>query len=178
MDDQDTIELVWDDGMDSNPSDWRPTARAHCIAIKFLQQAISKSYVEKKHFPALLEGHMTKAVCTQLGDLEQIVCDHGSISTALANALSSGITNAEDMSALQGRLARFERQIQEFVNEALISKEYLLGLITQVLDVAQEGTQRSMDRIVCVKQLFNQGIRQPWGLHMQTSVAPPLLPTL
>jgi hypothetical protein len=140
-DNQDTIELVWDDGLDSNPSDWRPTARAHCIAIKFLQQAISKSYVEKKRFSALLEGHMTKAVCTQLGDLEQIVRNHGSISTALANALSLGITNAEDMSTLQGRLAGFERQIQEFANEALISKEYLLGLIMQVLDVAQEGAQ-------------------------------------
>jgi hypothetical protein len=111
-DDQDTVELVWDNGLDSNPSNWRPMARAHRIAIEFLQQAISKSYREKKRFSALLEGHMTKAVCTQLGDLEQIVRDHGSISTALANALSLGVTNAEDMSALQGRLANFECQIQ------------------------------------------------------------------
>ena len=84
---------------------------------------------------------MTRAVWNQLGDIEQIVRDHGSISTALATALSAGATTAEEMSAHQGRLVGFERNIQEFADQALISKkEYLLGLIMQVLDVAQEGS--------------------------------------
>ncbi len=164
---QDRVELVWDNDLESNPIDWGPTARAHRIAIKFLQQAISKSYVEKKHFCELMEGQLRRAVRNQLGDLEQIDRDHGSILTALATVLSCGITMAEDMSKIQAHLAGFEAQIQAFANKALISKEYILGIVTQVLDVAQEGTDRSNKRMDWVKQLFEQGIWQTSGLQPQ-----------
>ena len=59
---QDTVERVWDDDLESNPIDWQPTAHVHCIAIKFLQQAISKLNVEKKRFCELMEGQLTRAV--------------------------------------------------------------------------------------------------------------------
>jgi hypothetical protein len=166
---QDAVKLVWDDDLESNPINWRPTARAHCIAIKFLQQAISKSYVEKKRFCEMMEGRLTRAVRNQLGDLEQIVRDHGSILAALANALSCGITTAEDMSKIQACLAGFKAQIQAFVNEALVSKEYLLGIVTQVLDVAQEGPDRSNECMDWVEQLFEQGVWRAGGLQPQVT---------
>ena len=74
------------------------------------------------------------------------------------------------MSKIQARLAGFEAQIQVFANEALISKEYLLdllGIVTQVLDVAQEGMDRSNKRMDWVEQLFEQGIRRTSGLLPQ-----------
>ncbi len=73
---QSAVKLVWDGRLESNPSDWRPTACAHQVAIEFFQQAISKSYLEKKRFGALIEGHMTRVVRGHLGDLKQIVRDH------------------------------------------------------------------------------------------------------
>ena len=73
------------------------------------------------------------------------------------------------MSKIQARLAGFEAQIQVFANEALISKEYLLRIITQVLDVAQEGTDWSNKRMDRVEQLFKQGIRLMSRLQPQVT---------
>ena len=101
------IKLTWDEGSDSNSTDWWPMARVHRTTIKLLQQAISKSYVEKKRLGAFLKGKMMVAVCMQLGDLEQIVQDHGSIATALVTAIASGITMPEDMQHLQSQLDTF-----------------------------------------------------------------------
>ena len=108
-----------------------------------------------------------RAIQNQLGDLEQIVQDHGSILAALANALSCGITMAEDMSKIQARLAGFEAQIQAFANKALASKKYLLRIVMQVLDVTQEGGDHSNKHMDWVEQLLKQGIQQMGGLQPQ-----------
>jgi hypothetical protein len=59
---------------------------------------------------------------------------------------------------MRGDLDYFGEQVQEFADTAVVSKEYLLGLISQVLNVAQQGSQRALDRMAQVKLLFGHGI--------------------
>jgi hypothetical protein len=151
--------ISWDNNLAALKAEWAPTAQAHCAAIEFLQQAVSKWFTKKKRFAALLEGQMTRALCTQLRDLEHIVREHGSIATALTTSIESGTTSTEKMLRLRTELDAFREEVKTFAEEAQISKEYLLGLITQVLDMAQQGSQWAMDRIAQVKALFGHGVR-------------------
>ncbi len=82
-----------------------------------------------------------------MGDLEHIVSEHGSIATALAVSIESVLTSAEEMLKLRSELDSFGDKVKQFAEEAQVSKEYLLSLISQVLDVAQQGSRQALDRI-------------------------------
>ncbi len=54
--------ILWETNLASTVADWAPTAQDHRKAIKLLQQAVSKSFIEKKRFVALLEEQTTRAL--------------------------------------------------------------------------------------------------------------------
>jgi hypothetical protein len=151
--------ISWETDLASTVADWAPTARDHRKAVELLQHAVSESFTKKKKFAALLEGHMTQALQTQLGDLEHIISEHGLIATALAVSIDSGLTSADEMLKLRSELDAFGDEVKQFADEAQVLKEYLLNLILQVLDVARQGSRRALDRISQVEALFGHGIR-------------------
>jgi hypothetical protein len=106
-------EFVRDNALAALEVEWAPTTQAHCVAIKLLQQAGSKLFTKKKRFAALLEGQMTKALQTQLGDLEHIVREHGSIATALATSIESGTTSVKEILRLRVELDAFGEEVKK-----------------------------------------------------------------
>ncbi len=104
--------ILWETNLASTVADWAPTAQDHCKAIKLLQQAVSKFFTKKKRFAALLEGHMTRALQTILGDLEHIVSKHGLIAMALAVSIDLGLTSADEMLKLQSELDAFGDKVK------------------------------------------------------------------
>jgi hypothetical protein len=91
--------------------------------------------------------------------------------------LSAGAATIEDMLKIRAKMDAFGDQVQGFANAAEVSKEYLLGPISKVLDLAQQGSQCAFYCMTQVELLFGHGIRK-WmhvsGCRMYgvTSIAP------
>ncbi len=104
---------------------------------------------------------MLDKVRIQLGSLEQIIQEHGFIAATMNLTLAMGKATMADMIKIRNELDAFGEEVREFADAAHVSKKYLLTLISQVLDVAKQGLQCTIDCVTNIELLFGQGTNTP-----------------
>jgi hypothetical protein len=97
-----------------------------------------------------------------------------STANAMSLAIKASSLSAEDVAELQAKVDTFGDKLQAFVEAADVSKEYMMSLMTKVLDIAQEGTQRATAWMQHIKQLLGHGTRGTGGQPPTPPPPPPL----
>ncbi len=78
------------------------------------------------------------------------------------------------MVELRSKMDNFGNELQAFMEAADVSKEYMMGLMTKVLDIACKGTQRASPCMHHIEQLLGHGTRGTGGRPPTPSPPPPL----
>jgi hypothetical protein len=109
-------------------TDWGLSAWAHHAAIDLLRYAMLKS----SKWEVQLSIKVDARICKQLGKLKHLIEEHGSLADAMTASFESGEALMEDADALKAEMERFYKELKAFAEEAYISKEYLLDIISRV----------------------------------------------
>jgi hypothetical protein len=143
--DKEEFRFCWDDDISqlSEGTEWRPVARLHRAALELLWQAITSNTKEVRSLKTSLSYKINEAIKEQLGELDYLIHEHGSLANAMSMAIYASSLSLEDVVELQSKMDNFGNKLQAFAEAADVSKEYMMGLMTKVLDIACKGTQRA-----------------------------------
>jgi hypothetical protein len=131
-------------------TDWGPTAQAHCAALDLLQKALSLSHKQHKSDTR----HLSQEIWVKLGKLDNLIFKHGSLAGALEATLKSGTASYNKILKNWATLDNLGEELKHFAKGAEVTKEFLLGLITRVSELAQRGTKKALNKVQQVKELL------------------------
>ncbi len=158
--DEEEFRFCWDDDISQlgEGTEWGPVARLHRAALELLWQAITSNTKEVTSLETSLSYKIDEGIKEQLGELDYLVHEHGSLANAMSMAIDTGSLSLEDVVKLQSKMDNFGNELQTFMEAADISKEYMMGLMTKVLDIACKGTQQALACMHHIKQLLGHGM--------------------
>ena len=129
-------------------------AHSHWAALELLWQAITSNTKEVRSLKTSLSYKIDEGIKEQLGELEYLIHEHGSLANAMSMAIYASSLSLEDVVELQSKMDNFGNKLQAFAEAADVSKEYMMGLMTNVLDIAREGTQQALAHMHHIEQLL------------------------
>ncbi len=155
-------------------TDWGPAARVHRAALELLRQAITTNSKELKTVWGTVDLKIDEAVKEHLGDLNHLIQEHGSLANAMTLVMEAGTTSVKDVVELRSKMGTFRSKLQAYAEAADVSKEYMMSLLTKVLDITHEGAQRAVAQMQHIEQLLGHGTRGSGGRPPTPPPPPPL----
>lgn len=162
----DEISLPWTPGSDGleRSGDWTKSASAHRADIELLAVAVSTTnlalptVVEKLNrsvVPSLDElidevakmGASAADTKRELGNLVDIVQEHGSVSAAFASLFMGNQVLAASVSRLTQDMTRMSDDVAEYAQQAQTTKQYVIQLISRVNTQATKSIQSLMEKL-------------------------------
>jgi hypothetical protein len=175
--DKEGIKFFWEDDISQllgEGTKWVPVARSHRAALELLQQAITSNSKEVKSIGVSVDYKINEAIKKQLGKLDHLIHEHGSLANGMSMAIEAGSLSVEDVAELQAKMDTFGGKLQAFAKAADVSKEYMMSLMTKVLDIARKGMQRATAWMQHIEQLLGHGTRGTRGQPPTPPPPPPL----
>ncbi len=168
------VKFTWDEELSElhAGTNWGPSTRAHCSAIKLLRQAMLKS----PKWEGRLAGKVDAMIREHLGDLKHLIKEHGSLADALASAVELEGSLVEAVTDLKAEMDRFWEELKDFAMEADISKEYILNIITRIREHAKRETLRCAELVDNLYETVHLLLQSPPG--SSTTLASPIQPLI
>ena len=98
---------------------------------------------------------------TQLGNLYDLIQEHGSLADAVQSSLNSGHLVQGDLSYLQSEMNSFSRDIRGFAASAKVSSETVLGIISRIRDKTNSQHQVMKSRMQQLETALEDACRPP-----------------
>ncbi len=133
-----TFDFQWGEPMDDEDAKSHPTASAHRKALellgKFLITLTKSTAAEFGSLKRIIDGiaDETDEVKAQLGNLYDLVREHGSLAEAGQASLSAGGLDQGDLSDLRSEMNSFCDDIRGFIASAKMSSETVLSIISRI----------------------------------------------
>ena len=112
-------------------------------------------------------GGETDEVKTQLGNLYDLIQEHGSLADAVQSSLTSGVLAQGNLSDLQSEMDSFSREIRGFAASAKVSSETVLSFISRIRDKANSRHQEIKSRMQQLETALVDAHRPPLPPPMQ-----------
>jgi hypothetical protein len=100
-------------------------------------------------------------VKTQLGNLYDLVQEHGSLADAVQTSLTSGSLVTGDLADLRIEMDSFAKDIRVFAESAKISSETVLSIISRIRDKANLRHQAMRSRLKMLEAVLEDARRPP-----------------
>ena len=162
-----TFDFQWGETLDELDTEVSPTASAHRTALEllgmFLIWSTKSTAMEFRSRKRILDGigGETDEVKTQLGNLYDLVQEHGSLADAVQTSLTSGGLVTGDLSDLQIEMDSFSKDIRVFAEPAKLSSETVLGIISRIRDKVNSRHQAMRSRLKMLEVVLEEARRPP-----------------
>ena len=147
-----------------------PTASAHRKVLellgRFLISLTKSTKVEFGSLKKILDGiaSETDEMKAQLGNLYDLVREHGSLADAVQASLTSGGLVQGDLSDLQIKMDSFSDDIQGFADSAKMSSETVLrSIISRIREKSNLRHQAMRSRLKMLETAMEEARRPPLG---------------
>jgi len=100
-------------------------------------------------------------VKTQLGNLYDLIQEHGSLADAVQSSLTSGVLAQGNLFNLQSEMDSFSRDIRGFAASTKVSSETVLGFISRIRDKANSRHQEMKSRMQQLETASADASRPP-----------------
>ena len=157
---EEVFDFKWETPLEGLETVWAPTVSAHCKALEMLGMILASttksSLVEMRSLERVIRriGGESQDVKTQLGNLQRLIQEHGSLADAVQAMLTADSFVQDDLTALQEDIDTFSKELQEFASFAKVSLETVLTIIARIRDKANTWHQEM--------KIWMKQWRQPW----------------
>ena len=171
------FDFQWGETLDELDTEGSPTASAHCIALellgRFLVASTKSTAMEFRSLKRILEGigGETVDVKTQLGNLYDLVQEHGSLADAVQTSLTSGGLVTGDLADLRIEMDSFTQDIRVFAESAKVSSETVISIISRIRDKANLRHQAMRSRLKMLEAVLEDA-RRPRRPHQRKGLLP------
>ncbi len=84
--------------------------------------------------------------------MDSLIFKHGSLAGDLEAALKSGTASYDKILEIWATMDNLGEELKHLAKGAEVTKEFLLGFIMQVSELAQQGTKKALNKIQQVKE--------------------------
>jgi hypothetical protein len=141
------FNFKWETPLEGLEMDWAPTSSAHCKMLEMLGTILTStaksSLVEMRSLKRVIRriSRESEDIKTQLGNLQHLIQDHGSLADAVQATLATDSFVQDDLTTLQEDIDTFSKDLQEFAESAKVSLETVLTIIPRIRDKANTWHQ-------------------------------------
>jgi len=174
-----TFDFQWGEPLEEDEDEEsHPTASAHRKALELLDRfLVSLTKSTKAEFGSLkkiLDGIAgeTDEVKAQLGNLYDLVREHGSLADAVQASLTLGGLVQGDLSDLRIKMDSFSNDIRVFADSAKMSSETVLSIISRIREKSNSRHQAMRSRLKLLEAAVDAARRPPSPPLTQRSFAP------
>jgi len=174
-----TFDFQWGEPLEEDEdAESHPTASAHCKALELLGRfLVSLTKSTKAEFGSLkkiLDGIAgeTDEVKAQLGNLYDLVREHGSLADAVQASLTSGGLVQGDLSDLRIEMDSFSDDIRVFADSAKMSSETVLSIFSRIREKSNSRHQAMRSRLKLLEAAVDATRRPPSPPLTQRSSSP------
>ncbi len=86
--------------------------------------------------------------------MDSLILKRGSLAGALKAALKSGTASYHKILEIQATIHDLGEELKHFAKGVEVTKEFLLGVIMRVSELAQRGTKKALDKVQQVEELL------------------------
>ncbi len=110
---EEDFDFKWETPLEGLKTDWAPTASAHCKALKMLGTILASttksSSVEMRSLERVIRriGGESQDIKTQLGNLQHLIQEHGSLADAVQAMLTADSFVQDNLTALREDIDTF-----------------------------------------------------------------------
>ncbi len=139
------VDFDWSDDISDlgAGTNWGRTACRHCTALDLLQKALSMSHKQRKSDTR----HLSQEIQVKLGKLDSLIFKHGSLVGALKATLKSGTVSYNKILKIWATMDDLREELKHFAKGVEVTKEFLLGVIMGVSELAQRGTKKALNKV-------------------------------
>ena len=121
----DELKFDWDeeedDGTLGEGKPWGPLARAHRAALDLLRQAVTSGLRGRRKLEERLALKMEDEIRAQIGNLGELIQEHGSLAEAMSHAIAMGTSAEDDIVEMRDKMTQFSDDIRAFAENASVS---------------------------------------------------------
>jgi hypothetical protein len=115
--------------------------------MELLQDVVSQSYRDRSKLKDLLEEKISSEVRSHLRKLDLLIKEHGLLGDIISEAMTLGKSTVYKLHLIEKDIGTFWDKLTAFTDAAKVSKDHVLRLISQVLDVAQDGSRKASKQL-------------------------------
>jgi hypothetical protein len=160
-----TFDFQWGEPLDDEDAESHPTASAHRKALellgRFLITLTKSTSAELGSLKRIIDGIAgeTDEVKAQLGNLYDLVQEHGSLADAVQASLTAGGLDQGDLSDLRSEMNSFSDDIRGFAASAKMSSETVLSIISRIREKSNSRHQAMRNRLKILEEAVEEARR-------------------
>jgi hypothetical protein len=162
-----TFDFQWGEPLDDEDAESHPTASAHRKALellgRFLITLTKSTAAELGSLKRIIDGIAgeTDEVKAQLGNLYDLVREHGSLANAVQASLTAGGLDQGDLSDLRSEMNSFSDDIRGFAASAKMSSETVLSIVSRIREKSNSRHQAMRNRLKILEEAVEEARRPP-----------------